>query len=97
MAANAAGQFVVIWNSSDQDGSDVGIFGQRFALPTPTSTPTFTATATPTITPTPTSIATTFGASDLYAIPTLSRSALVILMALLLGLSLIALLGRKSG
>jgi hypothetical protein len=57
--------FVVVWHSSDQDGSDTGIFGQRFrvlqptATPTRTSTPTATsppatATATPTRTSTPT-------------------------------------------
>jgi hypothetical protein len=95
MAANAAGQFVVTWSSSDQDGSDWGVFGQRFALPTPTATLTSTATATPTVTPTPTAT-TTLTAPALYTIPTLSRFALVILMALLLGSSLAVLLSRKS-
>ena len=31
VAADASGNFVVIWESSDQDGSDSGIFGQRYA------------------------------------------------------------------
>ena len=26
----ADGGFVVVWNSQDQDGSDIGVFGQRF-------------------------------------------------------------------
>jgi hypothetical protein len=30
IAVNAAGDFVVTWYSFEQDGSDVGIFGQRF-------------------------------------------------------------------
>jgi hypothetical protein len=30
VAADAAGNFVVVWTSRDQDGSDYGIFGQRF-------------------------------------------------------------------
>ncbi|HET9316294.1 MAG TPA: hypothetical protein VFQ51_11940, partial [Vicinamibacteria bacterium] len=31
VAADAAGNFVVVWMSRDQDGSDYGIFGQRYA------------------------------------------------------------------
>ena len=30
VAANAAGDFVVAWESLDQDGSSYGIFGQRY-------------------------------------------------------------------
>ncbi len=30
VAADAAGNFVVVWTSADQDGSGYGIFGQRF-------------------------------------------------------------------
>ncbi len=30
--AGTANQFVILWDSQDQDGSDFGIFGQRFAL-----------------------------------------------------------------
>ncbi|MGH9465567.1 MAG: hypothetical protein ACRD0X_07955, partial [Thermoanaerobaculia bacterium] len=30
VAADAFGNFVVVWNSRDQDGSDGGIFGQRY-------------------------------------------------------------------
>jgi hypothetical protein len=95
MAANAAGQFIVTWNSSDQDGSDVGMFGQRFALPTATST--LTASATPTITLTPTSSATSLPAADLYAIPTLSRVALAILVVLLSAIAIVFLLAKPSG
>jgi len=31
IAADAAGNFVVVWNSAGQDGSSLGVFGQRFA------------------------------------------------------------------
>jgi hypothetical protein len=31
VASNAAGEFVVVWESRYQDGSQVGVFGQRFA------------------------------------------------------------------
>ena len=31
VASDAAGNFVVVWDSADQDGSDVGVFGQRYA------------------------------------------------------------------
>src|SRR5438552_10455192 len=31
VAADAAGNFVVVWSSLDQDGSGSGIFGQRYA------------------------------------------------------------------
>jgi len=31
VASDGTGGFVVVWNSSDQDGSDFGIFGQRYA------------------------------------------------------------------
>jgi hypothetical protein len=31
VAANAAGNFVVVWNGDTQDGSGFGVFGQRFA------------------------------------------------------------------
>jgi hypothetical protein len=31
VASAANGNFVVVWNSSDQDGSDRGVFGQRFS------------------------------------------------------------------
>ena len=30
VAASGSGDFVVVWQSSDQDGSDSGVFGQRF-------------------------------------------------------------------
>jgi hypothetical protein len=30
MAANAAGNFVVVWNADTQDGSSFGVFGQRY-------------------------------------------------------------------
>jgi hypothetical protein len=33
LAADHAGNFVVVWRSSDQDGSLGGIFGQRFSAP----------------------------------------------------------------
>jgi hypothetical protein len=97
VAANAAGQFVVTWGSRSQDGSDSGVFGQRFALPTLTATPTLTASATPTITLTPTNSATSLPAADLYAIPTLSRVALAILVVLLSAIAIVFLLARPSG
>jgi len=31
VAAGPAGDFVVVWSSADQDGSNLGVFGQRFA------------------------------------------------------------------
>ncbi len=31
MASDAAGNFVVVWHSDLQDGSDNGVFGQRYA------------------------------------------------------------------
>lgn len=31
IAANPAGNFVIVWESIGQDGQDTGIFGQRFA------------------------------------------------------------------
>jgi nitrate reductase NapAB chaperone NapD len=31
VAADTAGNFVVVWQSRDQDGSDYGVFGQRYA------------------------------------------------------------------
>lgn len=30
LATNGAGDFVVVWTSRDQDGSDGGVFGQRY-------------------------------------------------------------------
>jgi len=30
VAANAAGNFVVVWNADTQDGSSFGVFGQRY-------------------------------------------------------------------
>jgi hypothetical protein len=30
VAADPAGDFVVVWDSDGQDGSDLGVFGQRF-------------------------------------------------------------------
>jgi hypothetical protein len=94
MAANARGAFVVTWSSNGQDGWEPGVFGQRFALPTATASPTSTATATPTVTPTfaPTS---TSIAPALYAIPTLSRAALAVLVLLLLAIALPVLLGNR--
>ncbi len=55
VAAGASGDFVVAW-TSQQDGSNLGVFGQRYvkATETPTSTPTDTPTETPTSTPTST-------------------------------------------
>jgi hypothetical protein len=58
-AVDAAGQFVVVWNSRNQDGSSNGVFGRRFSLGTtpvgtPTNTPTPSVTPTPTVTRTPT-------------------------------------------
>ena len=47
------GTFVVVWQSWDQDGANFGVFGQRYALSTPTATPTATPTSTPTSTHTP--------------------------------------------
>jgi hypothetical protein len=57
--ATATGQFVVVWNSRNQDGSSNGVFGRRFSLGTtpvgtPTNTPTPSVTPTPTLTRTPT-------------------------------------------
>jgi hypothetical protein len=59
--ADAAGGFVVVWQSTNQDGSSNGVFGRRFSLGTtpvgtPTNTPTPSVTPTPTVplTPTPT-------------------------------------------
>jgi hypothetical protein len=57
--ATATGQFVVVWNSRNQDGSSNGVFGRRFSLGTtpvgtPTNTPTPSVTPTPTVTHTPT-------------------------------------------
>jgi hypothetical protein len=37
VAADASGNFVVIWNSAGQDGSDAGVFGQRFGGLVPTA------------------------------------------------------------
>jgi hypothetical protein len=54
--AAAAGNFVVVWQSLTQDGSNYGVFGQRYAEPT--STPTDTPTSTPTDTPTNTATST---------------------------------------
>jgi hypothetical protein len=56
VAAGADGDFVVAWQSDDQDGSGLGVFAQRYAPPTdtPTATPTNTPTATPSETPTTT-------------------------------------------
>jgi hypothetical protein len=59
VAADSNGNFVAVWNSSSQDGSAYGIFGQRYgagptATHTPTETPSATSTATPTQTPTAT-------------------------------------------
>src|SRR4029079_7831968 len=31
VASDASGNFVVVWDSSGQDGSSVGVFGQRYA------------------------------------------------------------------
>jgi hypothetical protein len=55
----ATGQFVIVWNSRNQDGSSNGVFGRRFSLGTtpvgtPTVTPTPSVTPTPTVTRTPT-------------------------------------------
>jgi hypothetical protein len=33
IAGDVDGDFVVVWTSDDQDGSDTGIFGQRFDQP----------------------------------------------------------------
>ena len=35
MAADAAGNFVVVWQSDGQDGSGYGVFGQRYAFIAP--------------------------------------------------------------
>jgi hypothetical protein len=39
VAAHADGGFVVVWNSSNQDGDGDGVFGQRFAAAGPPSIP----------------------------------------------------------
>ena len=62
-AMETDGDFVVAWQSLDQDGSNYGVFGRRFQFgggggATPTATPTRTPTVTPSPTgptPTPTS------------------------------------------
>jgi len=45
VAMHPSGEFVVAWSSTGQDGSDSGVFAQRFTVATPTPT-----TATPTTT-----------------------------------------------
>ena len=35
VAADGTGKFVVVWNSLLQDGSDFGVFGQRYNLIVP--------------------------------------------------------------
>ena len=59
VAVQMTGNFVVVWSSVYQNGSEYGVFGQRFGpTNTPALTPTSTATsitATPTDTPTPAS------------------------------------------
>jgi hypothetical protein len=60
VAATGGNEFVVVWESANQDGSSYGIFGRRFNNPTaaPTSIP-----VSPTTTPTPTSTPTSMGPS----------------------------------
>ena len=41
VAADPAGQFVVVWDSAIQDGSSLGVFGQRFAISGPPLGPEF--------------------------------------------------------
>ena len=54
VATDAAGNFVVVWDSSRQDGSGYGVFGQRYdssghaaRAPSSASTPTRRTTSTP--------------------------------------------------
>ena len=59
VATEPSGNFVVVWQSYTQDGSQDGVFGQRFAPgPPATATPTATSTSTPTPTDTPTTVPT---------------------------------------
>jgi hypothetical protein len=97
VATDADGGFVVAWHSFTQDGSNWGVFGQRFAsgFPTATATVTATSTVTPTATPSPTN-APTQTPSDLYEVPTLSGRAMAILALLLLTVGLGCLLLRKT-
>jgi hypothetical protein len=45
--------FIVAWESAEQDGDTYGIFARRFANPTPSATATLTRTSTATPSPTP--------------------------------------------
>jgi hypothetical protein len=96
LAMADTGNFVVLWQSRGQYGRLWRVFGQRFAIPTTTATPTSTPTATPTLTPTSTSTTTAIAPAALYAIPTLSRFTLAILVLVLLAVSFALLLTRRS-
>jgi hypothetical protein len=78
VAAYTDGDFVVAWESYSQDGSDEGVFAQRFAeIPssTPTLTPTATRTATVTATSTATATATGTPTSTPTGTPTFTPTA----------------------
>ncbi len=79
VAAGSDNGFVVAWQSNLQDGSSLGLFGQRFegdstATPTPTATQspidTATVTNTPTGTPTQTETTTPTNTTTLTNTPT---------------------------
>jgi hypothetical protein len=79
------GDFLMAWSSRSAGASRWDVFAQRFTIPTPTPTATFTPTATSTVTPTSTAASTPSTSHlHLYEVPTLSRTAMVILSALLL-------------
>jgi hypothetical protein len=85
VAGDGTGRVIVAWESAQEDGSELGVFGQRFAPPTVTvtRTPTRTSTATrtntatrtptgPSPTPTPTASSTPTGPTPT---PTLTPTA----------------------
>ena len=42
MATDSSGNFVVVWHSYDQDGSGIGVFGQRYGRIVPVELLRFT-------------------------------------------------------
>jgi hypothetical protein len=87
VAADADGDFVVVWESTpSQDGSSSGVFGQRFQPITASTTSTTSTTNTTTTSTTSTSTTTTTTSTTTTlppSIPTLSGNAHLLLAALL--------------